>query len=223
MSLFDLSRLGAWRDLPFFDEDLPDIEEELKAETRPVFPPPNAVFHALERCQPAQVRVVLFGQDPYHTPGKADGLAFSIPTGFPGRLDSLGNIFRELESDIHLKRRRTDLSDWADEGVLLFNPLALTVPQGQPKGHVKLGWQKLTAQVLGHLADHPRVYLLWGRPAQDAARRVADTDNLKLLAPHPSPLSAHRGFFGSRPFSRANAWLQARGIPPINWGDPEGP
>ncbi len=128
---FDLSRLGDWAALPFFTTDLPDIEARLSDETVPVLPPGDLVFAALERCPPDRTRVVILGQDPYHTPGKADGLAFSIPDAFGGRLDSLGNIFRELQDDLGAARTRTDLRDWADQGVLLLNT-SLTVPAGQP-------------------------------------------------------------------------------------------
>ena len=180
----DLSRLGAWADLPFFANDLPAIESALSTETRPVFPPVSQIFAALERTQPADTNVVILGQDPYHTPGKADGLAFSITRDFGGRLDSLGNIFKEIESDLGVTRTRTDLGDWADQGVLLLNTI-LTVPQGKAKAHAKLGWQALTSQILHHLADRPRAYLLWGNPAQKAAQDVDATQNLKLETKHP--------------------------------------
>lgn len=212
--------LGAWADLPFFASDWSDIQTKLAAETRPVFPPRTAMFHALERCQPDATRVVILGQDPYHTPGKADGLAFSIPQGFGGRLDSLGNIFKEIGSDLGITRSRTDLCDWADQGVLLLNT-ALSVPQSAAKAHAKLGWDVLVRQILTRLGTQPRAYILWGGPAQKTAHNVDASTNLKLTSAHPSPLSAHRGFFGSRPFSQTNAWLQARGHMPINWGDPE--
>jgi uracil-DNA glycosylase len=218
--MFDLSRLGAWRDLPFFDETLPAIEAMLAAETRTVLPPAPVVFAALERVQPDDVRVVILGQDPYHTPQKAHGLAFSITADFGGRLDSLGNIFKELQADIDVIRTRTQLDDWADQGVLLLNTV-LTVPQGTPKGHARLGWQILTAQVLNRLADQPRAYLLWGGPAHRVAQTVDPQHNFKLETAHPSPLSAHRGFFGTQPFSRTNAWLRKQGHASINWGDPE--
>lgn len=221
MTAFDLSRLGAWRDLPFFDDALPGIETVLAAEKAPILPPATQMFRALERTPPEAVKVIILGQDPYHTPGKADGLAFSIPEGFAGRLDSLGNIFKEIQSDTGQLRRRTDLSDWADQGVLLLNT-ALSVPQGVPKGHARIGWSRLVDEILTRLDAHPRAYLLWGGPAQQAARRISEHHHLKLHSAHPSPLSAHRGFFGSRPFSKANAWLQGRGLAPINWGDPEG-
>lgn len=222
MTTPDISRIGAWAELRFFHEKLPAIAAKLQAETRPVFPPPDTMFRALERTQPQDVRVVIIGQDPYHTPGKADGLAFSIPQGFGGRLDSLGNIMKEIESDLGKPRRRTDLTDWADQGVLLLNT-ALSVPQGNAKAHAKLGWSALVSEVLQHLSDKPRAYLLWGGPAQKAAARVNPAMNLKIETPHPSPLSVHRGFFGARPFSRTNVWLQARGMQPINWADPEAP
>ena len=220
--MFDLSRLGAWRSLPFFDETLPKIEATPAEETRVILPPAPLVFNALERLQPDDVRVVILGQDPYHTPAKAHGLAFSITADFGGRLDSLGNIFKELRSDLDVTRTRTQLDDWADQGVLLLNTI-LTVPQGTPKGHAKLGWESLTDQVLKRLADQPRAYLLWGGPAHKAASAVDNTKNLKLETAHPSPLSAHRGFFGSRPFSRTNVWLHSQGHRSINWGDPEAP
>lgn len=220
MTRFDLSRLGGWADLPFFTDALPAIETALAGETRPVFPPADQVFHALERTQPQDTRVVIIGQDPYHTPGKADGLAFSIPQDFGGRLDSLGNILKEIESDLGVLRTRTDLADLADQGVLLLNT-ALTVPQGAAKAHAKLGWSHLVQDVLARLADSPRAYLLWGGPAQKAAKKVSTTGNLKIETAHPSPLSVYRGFFGSRPFSRTNAWLQTQGLEAINWGNPE--
>ncbi|MEH6522112.1 uracil-DNA glycosylase [Sulfitobacter sp.] len=219
---FDLSRLRAWGDLPFFTQTLPQIEVALAAEQRIVLPPADLVFNALERVQPDDVRVVILGQDPYHTPKKAHGLAFSITADFGGRLDSLGNIFKELQTDLEITRNRTQLDDWADQGVLLLNTI-LTVPQGTPKGHAKLGWQVLTDQILMRLADQPRAYLLWGGPAQKAAQKVDPDVNFKLETPHPSPLSVHRGFFGSQPFSRTNVWLRNQGHASINWGDPEAP
>jgi uracil-DNA glycosylase len=215
----DTSRLGAWGDLPFFDSTLPAIEAALGAETRPIYPPATLMFHALERCQPQDTRVVILGQDPYHTAGKADGLAFSIPQDFGGRLDSLGNIFKEIQNDLGQIRSRTDLSDWADQGVLLLNT-ALSVPEGRPKDHAKLGWNILVQQVLQHLADRPRAYLLWGGPAQKAAKSVDPVQNLKIETAHPSPLSVYRDFFGARPFSQTNAWLQAQGMAAINWTNP---
>ena len=138
--MFDTARLGAWGNLPFFAEDLPGIEDRLKMSDEAVLPPADRVFAALERTQPEATRVLILGQDPYHTPGKADGLAFSIPVGFGGRLDSLGNIFKELQSDLDVTRTRSDLTDWADQGVLLLNRV-LTVRPGTPASHRGKGWE----------------------------------------------------------------------------------
>lgn len=213
--MFELSRLGGWADLPFFRDDLPNLEAQIKGE---IYPPPSLTFAALERTQPDAVQVVILGQDPYHTAGKADGLAFSIPDKFGGKLDSLGNIFKELRADLNVIRSKTALDDWADQGVLLLNT-ALTVPPGQPKAHAKLGWDVLVQQVIAKLGDRPRAFILWGGPAQAYATYITG-DHLIHKAPHPSPLSAYRGFFGSRPFSTVNQWLIDRGEQPINWADP---
>jgi uracil-DNA glycosylase len=209
----------AWAHLPFFTRDWPRIEAALAAEAAPVFPPRERIFAALDACAPGEVRVVILGQDPYHTPGKADGLAFSIAPGFSGRLGSLGNIFKELRDDLKVKRGRTELSGWARQGVLLLNT-ALSVPEGRPGAHARLGWDRLVAEILGEIdRTGPRAFLLWGGPAQAlAARHLARADHLRIETAHPSPLSAARGFLGSRPFRRVNGWLAARGERPIDWG-----
>lgn len=216
----DTSQLGDWADLPFFTKHLPGIEARLAQETVPIYPRAEAVFAALARCQEKNVRVVILGQDPYHTPGKADGLAFSIPQDFGGRLDSLGNIFKELHSDLGITRKRTNLDDWAKQGVLLLNT-SLTVLEGKAGAHAKIGWQHLVTEVLAHLAHRPRAYLLWGAHAHKVAATVDATANLKIETAHPSPLSAARGFFGSRPFSRVNQWLKDRQDTEINWAGPQ--
>lgn len=205
---------NAWADLPFFDQRWPALERQIAADPRPIFPDPARRFRALTLCPPEKTRVVILGQDPYHTPGKADGLAFSIPAGFGGRLAALGNIFKEIESDLGETRRSTDLTDWAHQGVLLLNT-ALSVAEGAPKSHTKLGWADLVNQVIAATQKRPTAYLLWG---QDAHKRApAEGDNLILKHTHPSPLSAYRGFFGSRPFSTLNEWLIAGGQQPIDW------
>ena len=213
--MFDCTGLRHWGELPFFAKDLSDIEKQVGSQ---FLPPPKLTFAALARTQPDAASVVILGQDPYHTPGKADGLAFSIPTDFGGRLDSLGNIFKEIQTDIGALRTQTALHDWADQGVLLLNT-ALTVPPGKPKAHAKLGWSKLVMQVLERLGDRPRAFILWGGPAQTYARHLGP-QHLVLQSAHPSPLSAYRGFFGSRPFSKVNQWLIDQGEQPINWADP---
>jgi uracil-DNA glycosylase len=226
---FDLSGLGNWADLPFFHDALPAIETALAADPRAVFPPARDVFAALTRTQPNDVKVVILGQDPYPQPGKAHGLAFSIQDSFPprARRDSLHNIFQEIEDDLGTRRQRTDLTDWADQGVLLFNCLALTVPQGTAGGHRALGWKALTSQVLERLSDRPRAYLLWGGDAHKAGANVDPDSNFILRASHPSPLGVHKtgdtfeAFRGAKPFSRTNVWLRSHGQDPINWGDRE--
>ena len=213
--MFDRTGLGDWGALPFFAEDLAKIEQQVGEN---ILPPPALTFAALARTQPDATRVVILGQDPYHTPGKADGLAFSISTAFGGRQDSLGNIFKEIQSDTGATRSQTALHDWANQGVLLLNT-ALTVPPGKPKAHAKFGWSKLVAQVLQRLNDRPRAFILWGGPAQAYAHDIGP-QHLTVQSAHPSPLSAYRGFFGSRPFSKVNQWLIDQGQEPINWADP---
>ena len=212
------AQLGAWADLPFFDDTLPAIETRLASEERPTLPPAPQIFAALERTAPDDVNVVILGQDPYPTPGHAHGFAFSAAPETTPLPRSLSNIYREMRDDIGACPPDADLRFLADQGVLLLNTV-LTVPAGNAGGHRLLGWQDLTAQILTRLADRPRAYLLWGAQAQKAAAGVAVPANLKIESPHPSPLSARRGFFGSRPFSRTNAWLQAQGLPAINWAN----
>lgn len=205
-----------WADLPFFASDWPRIRAALAAERRPILPPAPQIFAALAATPPAAVRVVILGQDPYPTPGHAHGLAFSVSPYVQPLPRSLGNIFAEMQDDIGKRPKNGDLRPLARQGVLLLNTV-LTVPAGQADGHKRLGWQVLTDQILARLADRPRAYLLWGAKAQKAAAGVDPARNLKIETAHPSPLSARRGFFGSRPFSRVNAWLQARGEKAINW------
>ena len=214
-----LDRLGAWRALPFFDTTWHAIDNCLAAEPGVVLPARSQIFAALERTQPDQTRVVILGQDPYPTPGHAHGFAFSAHQDTRPLPRSLTNIFKEMQEDLGGHPPSADLRFWADQGVLLLNS-TLTVPAHRAGGHAKLGWQHLTGQILAHLAHSPRAYLLWGAHAQKAAQDVDPAFNLKIETAHPSPLSARRGFFGSRPFSRVNAWLQARGLAAINWTHP---
>lgn len=218
--MFDLTRLGAWRDLPFFDATLPAIKTALEQDPRVILPPAPQVFAALEQTQPDAVKVVILGQDPYPTPGHAHGLAFSASPYTKPLPRSLTNIFKEMHDDIGHAPPHADLHFWAAQGVLLLNT-TLTVPAGAAGGHAKLGWQTLTTQILHHLSDRPRAYLLWGAHAQKVAKDVDPDTNLKIETAHPSPLSARRGFFGSQPFSRTNDWLHAQGQSAINWATPE--
>lgn len=210
-----LPDLGDWADLPFFRDAWPGISERLDADDRLILPPEPERFAALSRTQPADTRVVILGQDPYPTPGHANGLAFSVAPGV-ALPKSLKNIFREMEDDIGSAPATGDLTGWANQGVLLLNT-ALSVPAGAVGGHSRLGWNRLTEQVLDRLSDRPRAFLLWGRDARAMRRHVRGGSHLFIETAHPSPLSAHRGFFGSRPFSRTNRWLEDRQDTPIRW------
>ncbi|NIL97213.1 MAG: uracil-DNA glycosylase, partial [Planctomycetales bacterium] len=174
------------------------------------------VFSALERTQPDRVKVIILGQDPYPTPGHAHGLSFSVEPEVRPLPRSLNNIFKELAEDLNLYPTNGDLRPWADQGVLLFNS-ALTVTAGEAGAHAKLGWSELVEQVLRRLDTRPRACLLWGKHAQKLGGHLHNPDHLRIETAHPSPLSARRGFFGSRPFSRVNDWLIARGETPIDW------
>lgn len=206
----------AWADLPFFSEQWPSIEATLRSETREILPPKATIFAALNACTPETTRVVILGQDPYPTPGHAHGLAFSTEPDVRPLPRSLSNIYKELEAEFGQKPENGDLRFWAAQGVLLLNT-ALTVPAGNANAHAKLGWATLTAQVMERLSQRPRAFVLWGGHAQGFDKFISGDAHLILKSAHPSPLSARRGFFGSRPFSRVNDWLTAQGQTPINW------
>ena len=177
------------------------------------------MFHAFCRTAFDQVKVVIVGQDPYHGKGQAHGLAFSVPQGVIAP-PSLRNILREVADDTkkNPETQTTDLSAWAGQGVLLMNTL-LTVEEAKPMSHRNLGWEALTSQAILELSrqrDH-LVFLLWGSKAQALSPLVDSAKHLILAAAHPSPLSAYRGFFGCRHFSKANAWLESRRLVPVRW------
>ena len=185
-----------------------------------VYPAPERVFYALERTPFGAVRVVLVGQDPYHGPGQADGLAFSVPEGVPAP-PSLRNIFKEIARDVYGGAPplfSTDLTRWADQGVLLLNTY-LTVAAGKPGSHRRLGWEALTDGIIAAVNERCMglVFMLWGAHAQSKRGLIDGERHLILDAPHPSPLSAHRGFFGCGHFSQANAYLRAQGRREIVW------
>ena len=208
-----------WSHLSFFTSDLPRIEAALAQDVRVTLPPRDQVFAALNACAPSQVRVVILGQDPYPTPGHAHGLAFSVEPDVRPLPRSLNNIFKELAEDIGAVPPNGDLRFWAAQGVLLLNDV-LTVPAGAPRGHRRIGWHALVPQVLDALSDRPRAFVLWGNDARAHASGLRGHGHLILESAHPSPLSARRGFFGSRPFSKVNAWLTDQGHPPIDWTQP---
>ncbi len=214
----DLSSLGEWASLPFFAKRWPDLSAYLAAQAPDALPPSHLRFAALERTPPDAVRVVILGQDPYPTPGHANGLAFSVTTGTP-LPKSLANIYRELKDDMGAHPPTGDLGGWADQGVLLLNT-SLSTPPRNAGGHARLGWSDLTTQVLDRLSDRPRAELLWGTHARKVGAPMKNQGHFVLESPHPSPLSAYRGFFGSKPFSRINTWLTKQEQEPIDWARP---
>ncbi len=189
-----------------------------KAAGKAIYPPGPEIFAALDATPFDAVKVVVLGQDPYHGPGQAHGLCFSVRPGVPPP-PSLNNIFAELESDLGIPRPDHGcLLPWARQGVLLLNAV-LTVERGLAGSHHGRGWEGFTDAIVAAL-DRERenlVFLLWGSPAQAKGRHVDARRHCVLKAPHPSPLSAHRGFLGCRHFSKANQWLAAHGIAPVDW------
>ena len=192
-----------------------------KAAGKTIYPRGSEWFRALDLTPLDKVRVVILGQDPYHGPGQAHGLAFSVRPGV--RVPpSLANIYKELQSDLGIPRARHGcLESWAKQGVLLLNTV-LTVEQGQPASHKGRGWEAFTDAVVRLVATGPRpcVFLLWGNHAQTKAGFVNPDQHLVLKAPHPSPLSAHNGFFGCQHFSKANRWLETKSQGPVDWALP---
>jgi len=181
------------------------------------FPPRSLIFNAFQHCRPHEVRCVILGQDPYHGTGEAHGLAFSVPMGVKIP-PSLRNIFKELYNDLRETRFSSDLTDWAQQGVLLLNT-HLTVRQDQPLSHQSLGWEWFTDAVLFQLAknDPEIIIVLWGNEAKKKKKLLQGLDNPILESSHPSPLGAHKGFLGSKPFSKINEILIGQGKPPIIW------
>jgi uracil-DNA glycosylase len=187
-----------------------------------IFPRPPEWFRALELTPLEKVRVVILGQDPYHGEGQAHGLCFSVQPGVRPP-PSLVNIYKELESDLGIAPRRHGfLEHWASQGVLLLNSV-LTVEMGRAASHRERGWERFTDRIVAHVnaKRDPVVFMLWGSHAQKKAAFVEGSRHLVLKAAHPSPLSAHSGFFGCRHFSKANAFLEGQGLPPVDWALPD--
>jgi uracil-DNA glycosylase len=208
-------------DKPYFQEIVRFLHQEKEA-GKTIYPRGSHIFKAFEMTPFPKVRVVILGQDPYHEPGQAHGLSFSVPDGV--RLPpSLRNIFKEMYSDLGIAPDTPlpssgDLSYLAEQGVLLLNSV-LTVPRGEAAGHRGRGWEAFTDEVLRTLdaCDQPIAFILWGKDARAKAKYLTNPDHLVIESDHPSPLSAWRGFFGSRPFSRVNDYLTAHGAQPIKW------
>lgn len=207
---------AAWAHLPFFTTDWPAIEAALAEDPRQILPPDAQRFAALDHTAPADTRVVILGQDPYPTPGHAHGLAFSVEPDVRPLPRSLNNIYKELEDDVNVSRPNGDLRGWAKQGVMLLNT-ALSVPAGEADGHKRLGWATLVHQILAECSKRPTAFVLWGNTAQKLEKYITGDGHLIVKSAHPSPLSARRGFFGSRPFSNVNDWLTHRGHTPIDW------
>ena len=205
-----------------FEEDymheLRAFLQQRKASGAIVFPPGNKIFNALNSTAFSQVKVVIIGQDPYHGPGQAHGLSFSVPQGI-AIPPSLRNIYKELQSDCDfVAPAHGCLTPWAEQGVLLLNAV-LTVEQGQAAAHQNKGWEQFTDSIIQALNSEREglVFMLWGAYAQRKAAMVDGSRHCVLKAPHPSPLSAHRGFLGCQHFSKANQWLQQQGQEPVDW------
>lgn len=206
------------------DEFSKDYFKELSGKVReaylsgPVYPPPKLVFNAFELCPFDKVKVVILGQDPYHGPGQAHGLSFSVPNGIPTP-PSLQNIYKEIKDDIGTDVPPSgNLERWAEQGVLLLNA-SLTVLPAQPNSHQGLGWETFTDAVIKTVSEQKEhvVFMLWGSFARSKAALIDWDKHLILEAPHPSPLSVHRGFFGCKHFSQANNYLKEHQLEPINW------
>ena len=208
--LMDETKKDYWDSLEEFVLELP--------EEPPTFPPRELIFNAFHQTRYHDVKVVILGQDPYHNEGQAHGLSFSVPRGV-SLPPSLRNIYRELEDDLGASPGLDgDLHHWAKQGVLLLNTV-LTVEAHQPHSHRKKGWEDFTDAVIQKLVEResPIAFVLWGKPAQKKKDLILIPPHCIIESAHPSPLSARRGFFGSRPFSQINDWLNEQSQSPIQW------
>lgn len=210
--------LGPVKRADFFQQLMARIDAE-RAAGKAIYPPASEVFNAFTLTPLDNVKVVILGQDPYHGPGQAHGLCFSVQSGVKTP-PSLVNIYKELAQDIegfHIPEHG-NLTAWAEQGVLLLNTV-LTVEQGKAHSHAKWGWETFTDAVIKSVNDtqHGVVFLLWGSHAQKKGQNIDTQKHYVLNAPHPSPLSAHRGFLGCRHFSQTNTLLSQQGKTPVNW------
>lgn len=204
---------------PYFKNLVDFVKAEYDKNPDSIFPKGSQIFRAFDACPFDQVKVVILGQDPYPTRGHAHGLCFSCDASVKPLPRSLNNIFKELKEDLNIEPALNgDLNRWAEQGVLLLNSV-LTVEEGKADSHKGKGWELFTDAVINALNDQKQgiVYLLWGSKAIKKAENVDRSKNLILTAPHPSPLSAHRGFFGSKPFSQTNAYLEENNKESIKW------
>ncbi len=205
----------------FTKDSFQQVVNHLKTERmtgKVIYPPGSLIFNAFNKTPFDQVKVVILGQDPYHNPGQAHGLSFSVPDGV-NPPPSLLNMYKEIATDIGVTMpRQGNLEKWAERGVLLLNAI-LTVRVNEPASHSKIGWMDFTDAVIRHISDEKSniVFLLWGKFAQEKQALIDEMKHLVLKAAHPSPFSAEKGFFGCRHFSRTNEYLVSKGIDPIDW------
>jgi len=220
----DVKIEASWKEIlksefnkPYFQQIVLHIKTE-KKQGKIIYPPGPFIFNAFNTTPFDKVKVVILGQDPYHGPGQAHGLCFSVPTGIAPP-PSLVNIFKELHDDIGIKiPDHGNLTHWAEQGVFLLNA-SLTVRAGEPMSHSKIGWAEFTDKVIRKTSELKKniVFLLWGKFAQEKRVLIDESKHLILKAAHPSPLSAHAGFLGCRHFSKTNEYLMHNGIDPIDW------
>ena len=205
------------KEQPYFQAALNFVKQE-RAAGKVIYPIQADIFNALKYTPFEDVKVVIIGQDPYHGPNQAHGLCFSVKPGVPTP-PSLQNILKELRDDLGIPiPKHGCLEKWTKQGVLLLNA-SLTVEAGKPQSHANIGWEKFTDKVIKVLNDQRKglIFILWGSPAQRKGEMIDPTQHYILKAPHPSPLSAHRGFFGSKPFSKTNDLLRKMNKSPIDW------
>lgn len=210
--------LDKQKQMPYFKQLMDKIKHEVDI-GKIIYPDKKNIFSAFELTDFNHIKVVILGQDPYHGPNQAHGLSFSVQDGTQPP-PSLKNIFKELQLDLGIDNRNKGgcLLPWAKQGVLLLNAV-LTVEAGLAQSHQKLGWEIFTDSIIESLNHHPKsiVYMLWGASAQKKQSLIDSKKHLILCSPHPSPLSAHRGFFGNKHFSQANRWLSKNGRTEVNW------
>ena len=220
----DVKIESSWKEIlkdefsqPYFEQIALHLKTE-KLQQKTIYPPGSLIFNAFNTTPFDKVKVVILGQDPYHGPGQAHGLCFSVQAGVPAP-PSLVNIFKELHADIGVRiPGHGNLTHWAEQGVFLLNA-SLSVRAGEPMSHAKIGWAGFTDAVIRSISNRKKhvVFLLWGKFAQDKRVLIDEQKHLILKAAHPSPLSAYAGFFGCRHFSKTNEYLVSKGIEPIDW------
>lgn len=220
----DVKIESSWKEIlnqeftePYFQQIVLHLKTE-KTQGKTIYPPGAFIFNAFNSTPFDKVKVVILGQDPYHGAGQAHGLCFSVQTGVQPP-PSLVNIFKELQDDIGISiPRHGNLTHWAQQGVFLLNA-SLTVRSGEPMSHAKIGWARFTDTVIKKISEEKKhvVFILWGKFAQEKKLLIDENKHCIIKSAHPSPLSAHAGFLGSKPFSKTNQWLISKGIDPVDW------